>query len=59
MGGKGNNIDVVSLLFMVLIIVSFFVNHVNIAGAGNWSEEKMGINRILNKGGEQRAYIGM
>ena len=53
MRGKSNNIDVASLLFMVLIIiiiVSFLVNPVNIAGAGNWSEEKMGINRVLNKG---------
>ena len=51
--GNGNNIDVASLLFMVIIIViivSFLVNPVNIAGAGNWSEEKMGINRVLNKG---------
>ena len=46
MRGKSNNIDVASLLFMVLIIiiiVSFLVNPVNIAGAGNWSEEKMEI----------------
>ena len=53
MRGKSNNIDVASLLFMVIIIViivSFLVNPVNIAGAGNWSEEKMGINRVLNKG---------